>query len=94
MKTMKIIEKDDLLRADIYVTEILDTYSRSQVKKLFTEGKITINGEIIKPSYKLKEGDIIEIIDDTKPFIIEPVNLNLEILYEDDEVLVVNKPKD
>lgn len=93
MKITKIIEKDDLLRADIYVTEILDTYSRSQVKKLFTEGKITINGEIIKPSYKLKEGDVIEIIDDTKPFIIEPVNLNLEILYEDDEVLVVNKPK-
>jgi len=93
MKITTTIEKDDISRADIYVTEVLDSYSRSQVKKLFTEGNITINNTPIKPSYKLKEGDVLQIIDNIEPFKIEAVNLNLEIVYEDDHVLVVNKPK-
>jgi 23S rRNA pseudouridine1911/1915/1917 synthase len=61
---------------------------------MIENGDILVNDLNQKPSYKIKEGDIISINDvEVKPLGIEKENLNLDIVYEDDDVLVVNKPK-
>ncbi len=92
IKTIKITENEET-RADLFITTYLENISRSQVKRLFDLKRITVNGSLIKPSYKLKENDLLEIrlIDDETT--INPINLNLEIVYEDDDIIVINKPK-
>lgn len=88
-----IIDEDHALRIDVFLTERLEHYSRSQIKKLFDAHKVLINNFPIKPSYKLKEGDIVDVDVSFDSYVIEPMDLGVEIVYEDEDVLVVNKPK-
>lgn len=84
---------DDLRgkRADLAATVALPQLSRAYVHKLFEEGKITLNSEPTKPGYKLRAGDKLEI--DFEIADIEQIpDINLPILYEDDNVLVIDKP--
>lgn len=78
-------------RIDQYLASI-ETISREQIKKLINDGQITVNNEKVRPSYILNEGDLIEIISQLEDPL-KPVNLNLDIIYEDDYLLVVYKPK-
>lgn len=80
-------------RADISLTEMNIIESRSQVKKLFSEKKITVNGKSIKPSHILQAGDnvILEILLPLEETLI-PYDIPLDIVFEDEHVLVVNKP--
>ncbi len=69
-------------------------WSRSQIANWITDGVIKVNGEEVKPKYKVREGDVIEIdVPEPEPLEVLPEDLNLEIIYEDADVLVVNKPK-
>ncbi len=87
-----IYENIDSVRIDTYLTEVTE-YTRSKLEKAFKEKKIKVNGNPVKKSYLLKTGDeIIVPLLETEQFSLEPVNLNLDIVYEDDDVLVVNKP--
>lgn len=81
-------------RLDRYITISLQDFSRSFIQKLVSEGNISVNGKPCKASQKIKSGDIITVItpDAVVPDII-PVNIPIDILYEDNDVLVVNKPK-
>lgn len=81
-------------RIDRFLCENLADLSRSYIQKLLKEEKICVNGNAVKANYKLKSGDqiLIEIPDPEIPDIL-PENIPLQILYEDDDILVVNKPK-
>ena len=68
--------------------------SRSQLQKWFEDGNVTVNGEKVKPKYKLAVGDRV-VVQPEKPqkIDLEPENIPLDIVYEDDDVIVVNKPQ-
>lgn len=90
--TADIEHKDQ--RIDRYLTEMLPEQSRSFFQKLIRDGFVMVNRIIVKVNYRLKTGDVIEIdIPDAVPTEIVPENIPLDILYEDDDLLIVNKPK-
>jgi len=79
-------------RLDTYLT-LKSGLSRSNVQKLIKLGLVTVNGKFEKVSYRIKGGDHIElIIPDEPENILIPENIPLDILYDDDHVVVVNKP--
>ncbi len=80
------------IRIDQYLTSKLNI-TRSKIEKMIKEGNIKVNGNVIKKSYILNLNDEISIEEYTeKEMSSEPINMNLEIIYEDDDVIVVNKP--
>lgn len=86
-------ENDENIRLDNYLSELFESFSRSHFQKLIKNGQILINGEAKKPSYKTKVGDKIEVESkEEEPQTIMPENIGLDIVYEDDNMLVVNKP--
>lgn len=85
------VTSDDVgKRADIYVAEHLQKYTRSSLKVLFQSGKIKVNGKIIDVAYKLRENDKIEI--DDSQLKASPKKIELPVIYEDEDVIVMNKP--
>lgn len=79
-------------RIDKYVTA--DGLTRSQIQKLIENGDITVNGRCVKPNYKLKLNDEINItLPEPKVADIKAENIPLDIVYEDNDLLVVNKPR-
>ena len=83
------------IRIDRYLADQCPEHSRSYIQKLLKEEQVLVNGRIIKANYKTQSGDYIEFhIPDPEVPDILPENIPLDILYEDDYVLVVNKPKD
>jgi len=86
-------ENDEGCRLDSRITEVLDGVSRSKIQQRIKSGKVTVNGEIKKVSYILKEDDKISLspVDDEK-IRIEPENIPLDIIYEDENMCVINKP--
>lgn len=81
-------------RLDKVVSELAKDYSRSQIKHFIEQGNITVNGTLQKPKYKVQAGDLIEL-KPPKPqkLELEPENIPLDIVYEDEDVIVVNKPQ-
>lgn len=81
-------------RLDKACSEIFSDYSRSQIKQLLDGGNITVNGKTEKAKYKVKSGDVISLEEpETKTLELRPENIPLDIVYEDDDVIVVNKPQ-
>lgn len=93
---MKINLTEDAIgkRLDQFLVQIIEDTSRTDVQNRIKEGLITVNGNTVKPNYKIKEDDLIESLErqlvDSE---IKPENLNLDIIYEDEDVAVVYKPK-
>ena len=80
-------------RIDVFVAQNTD-YSRNSVQLLLEDNKISVNGKNVSKSYKMKSGDILEIIvEEAKDVGIEAEDIPLDIYYEDKDLLVVNKPK-
>lgn len=81
-------------RIDKFLTDYLKSHSRSFIQKLIKDGHVKINGSGIKSNYRIKEEDRVELVvpDPIETDIIAE-NLNLDIVYEDEDLLVVNKPK-
>jgi 23S rRNA pseudouridine1911/1915/1917 synthase len=93
-KTIRLVVTENLanLRADIGLTQAGVFNSRSQIKKIFTDKKIHINGKYVKPSYLLQMGDeILAEIPLTPEESLEPYDIPLNIVFEDDDVIVLNK---
>ena len=85
------IESDLKIRIDSYLADITDM-SRSKISKLLKDNIILVNDKNVKNSYVLKQGDIINILEYDEPLSeILPENIPLDIVYEDDDVIVVNK---
>lgn len=88
-----VTENDETDRIDRFLALKIESLSRSTIKKLLLEGKILVNQTQVKASYVLRFGDLIEVMDvDFSETEIVPTKMDLDIVYEDEDVLVVNKP--
>ena len=88
-----IFLNEETLRVDSYLSKQLNI-SRSQVQKMIDEAKIKVNSKIVKANYKLSLNDVIEYeMLEVKEVDLKPENLHLDIVYEDQNVAVVYKPK-
>ena len=89
-----VVENDGGERIDRYLAENFEDKSRSYLQKLIKDGQVRVNGKPVKANYRLVFDDTVEIImPEMKEPDIEPENIPLDILYEDKDVLLVNKPK-
>lgn len=94
METIKINEESVGKRIDSFIPSIKKDISRSMVQKLIEEKNIKVNGKETKHSYKLKLNDEIEIsIPEAKEIDLKAQDIPLDIIYEDDDIIVINKPK-
>ncbi len=83
------------LRIDKFLATYFDNFSRSFLQGLVSEGCVTVQGKACKSNYKLREGDVVYVrIPENKEIEILPQDIPLDIIYEDADVLIVNKPKD
>ena len=93
MKKEIIAEIEEQKRIDAYLSEKTE-YSRTAIQRLIDEDKIKVNGKKEKSSYKVQNGDKIEIEEEpAKEIELKAQDIPLEILYEDNDIIVVNKPK-
>jgi 23S rRNA pseudouridine1911/1915/1917 synthase len=80
-------------RLDRYVAGVLSDLSRTAVQRLIEEGSITVNGACVSPSHRLRVGDrIAVVIPPPQPVDLQPETIPLDVLYEDADLLVINKP--
>ena len=94
MQEYKIGEEEKNIRLDKVITNIDNNISRTSVQRLIEEGKILVNKKQEKPSYKVLEGDIIEIEkEELKEIDIKPQEIPIDIIYEDKDILIINKAK-
>jgi len=92
--TYKILEAQKGERIDKALASLEADWSRSQIQIWLKDGAVLVNGETVKTNYKVKPDDVVTVsVPDAEPLDIEAENLNLEIIYEDEDVLVVNKPR-
>lgn len=91
-----MVEKEwDNTRIDRFISDRMDDVSRSYIQKLIKDGLVTADLRPVKANYKIKEGERIEVaLPEPVSLDIEPQNIPLDIVYEDADVLLVNKPKD
>jgi len=89
-----INEDSDGLRVDKAISLLIDSLSRSFIQKMIDSENVTVNGKVVKSSYKVSQDDEIcfDLPEAVSPDI-EPEDIALDILFEDDDVIVVNKPK-
>lgn len=81
-------------RLDKLLVDMMQDFTRSAVQKLIDDGCVLVNDNAIAKNYKCKVGDIVSVtVPDAKPLEAEPQNIPLDIVYEDDDLLVVNKQK-
>lgn len=89
-----ITNEQENLRIDKYLAQTVPDISRSYLQKLVTDGQVLVNGVPVKTSYKLKSGDVVQVtIPEPEVLQIIPEDIPLDILYEDADILIVNKPK-
>ena len=93
-KMFKVEAEESGLRVDKYLSEQLPELSRSYLQKIIKDGQVLANDKPVKANYKVSMGDAIELeIPEAVEPEIEPENIPLEILYEDADVILINKPK-
>lgn len=95
MDKITIKEEQSNIRIDKFLNDYYPDLSRNHIKNCIKSGEILVNDKMVKAGYSLKPGDIISILDiEPKEIELKAQNIPLDILYEDSDVLVVNKPKD
>ena len=93
METKTIIAETSGERVDSFLAEELP-YTRSKIKKLIDDGLISVNDKIVKAKYLVKVGDVICVTEkDLEPLDLEPVNAPIDIVYQDIDLAVINKPQ-
>ena len=82
------------LRIDKYLMNFIENATRNKIQAAANQGLIFVNDFPVKSNYKVKPNDSIKIMftDPPKDYNLEPENISLDIIYEDDQLLVVNKP--
>jgi 23S rRNA pseudouridine1911/1915/1917 synthase len=90
MKQFKVSPADAGTRLDIYVANQYPQFTRSSLEMLFDKQLIHYNAEPAKPSQKIRERDVIQV--DDQLLLAEPETIDLPVIYEDDNVVVINKP--
>ncbi|MBS6195304.1 MAG: RluA family pseudouridine synthase [Clostridiales bacterium] len=91
---LEVTEDDKNARIDKFLSEQLESHSRSYLQKLIKDGQVTLKGSTVKSNYKVQPGEQICVcIPQLAEPDILPEDIPLDILYEDSDVLVINKPK-
>lgn len=86
--------KDETSRLDKFIVEKVPTLSRTRCQELIQAKQVLVNGKAEKSSYKVHSGDVITVnVPALKPLSVQPENIPLAIIYEDEDVIVVNKPQ-
>ena len=94
LNSIVVSDEDDLIRIDKFIANVASDLTRSRIQGLISDGNITVNDKVVKANYKVREQDIIKIlIPDAVPVDIPAEDIPLDIVYEDDDILIVNKPK-
>ncbi|MEE1389882.1 MAG: RluA family pseudouridine synthase [Clostridia bacterium] len=94
MQEYKIGPEEENIRLDKIIANIDNSISRTSVQRLIEEGKILVNKKQEKPSYKVNEGDIIEIEkEEPQEIDLKPQEIPIDIIYEDKDILIINKEK-
>ena len=94
-ETILIVDKEsENNRIDKYLAEVFNGKSRSYIQGLIEKENIKVNGKSIKSNYKVKENDeILIVMPEALELEVEPEDIPLDILYEDNDVIVINKPQ-
>ena len=88
------IQEDQQMRLDKYLAEQFPEQTRSYLQKLIKDGEVLVNGKNVKTGYQLSKGDEVSVnIPEPKELDVEPQKMDLDIVYEDDDVILINKPK-
>ncbi len=91
---MELICCADGQRLDVFLCESVSDLSRSAAQNLLNQGCVKVNGQSAKKNYKTKAGDVVEIeLPEPETLDVTPTKMDLEIAYEDEDLLVINKPK-
>lgn len=89
-----VSEEEEGIRLDVFAAEQLNSFSRSYIQKLIKDQMVLVNGSVEKSKYQVRTGDEIEInIPKATELDIKPQKIPLEVVYEDADLLVINKPK-
>ena len=87
-------ENENLIRLDILINNHFQDFSRSHIKTLIEKGKILLNHKKVKAGEKVKAGQLVEYdIEETTKLDVEAENIQFDIVYEDEDLLVINKPQ-
>lgn len=88
------IQENQQMRLDKYLTEQFPEQTRSYLQKLIKDGEVLVNGKTVKAGYQLTKGDEVSVnIPEPKELDVEPQKMDLDIVYEDEDVILINKPK-
>ncbi len=90
----KIAEEEAGLRIDKFLAGRIEDFSRSYIQTLIENGEIKVNNEEVQNSYNLNKNDFITVEAEEKETAIEAVEIELDIVYEDDDIIVINKDSD
>lgn len=89
-----IVGENAGIRVDRYLTERCEDLSRSYLQKLLKDGGVAVNGKVVKSNYKVVPGDKIELdVPEAVEPEIEAEQMDLDIVYEDSDIILINKPK-
>ncbi len=93
IRTVTADTADSGKRADVFFADVLES-TRSHVQILLNEGRVCKGSKLIKSNYKVKAGDVFQVVlPRPVPLEAEPENIPLDIIYEDEDVIVLNKPR-
>ena len=93
IELVKADESAEGARLDAFLSSYLAKYSRTRIQKAIEDGDILVNDRPSKPSYKVRNGDLIEVdVPDSVPAGLIPEDIPVEVVYEDHDLIVVNKP--
>src|SRR5699024_7826495 len=95
MKSIEIyVSEDSGKRIDVYLAKIMEDESRTYIKGLINNGYIKVNGKIVKPKYLVKLKNFITVnFPEPEIIQIKPEDISLDIVYEDDNIAIINKPQ-
>ena len=95
MQCHSVTSEDEGKRIDKFLSDRFSDVSRNHLQKMIERGEITVGGSPVKPNYKLRLQDEIHILTDTAPVPVEivPQDIPLSIIHEDDDILIIDKPK-
>lgn len=88
------IQEDQQMRLDKYLAEQFSEQTRSYLQKLIKDGAVLVNGKCVKTGFQLSKGDEVSVsIPEPKELDVLPQKMDLDIVYEDEDVILINKPK-
>jgi 23S rRNA pseudouridine1911/1915/1917 synthase len=90
--TLEVSESDAGLRLDAYLAANIDGWSRARLQRLIESGDVLVNSRVAKASYKVAADDEIEVELNSAPAAFTPEDIPLEIVFEDEHLIVINKP--